>query len=89
MYPSYAIDILSDDNQKNFAVVKMHDNGGRAAFYTVDPVQIDRKHDLENLFLQSIYWSNNEWWNGNINSSSFIAVGTDGARNTINSDVIQ
>ena len=86
VYPSYAIDILSDDNQKNFAVVKMHDNGGRAAFYTFDPVQIDRKYDLENLFLQSIYWSNNEWWNGNINSSSFIAVGTDGARNTINSD---
>ena len=82
---SYAIDILSDNNHKNFAVVKMHDGGGRAALYTVDPVQIDRKHDLENLFLQSIYWSENEWWNGDINYSSFIAVGTDGTHRAIDS----
>ena len=58
---NYALDIFGDEEGNNFAVVKMHQGGGRAALYTMDPVQIDYKFDLESMFLQFIDWSQNEW----------------------------
>ena len=60
----YALDILSDEDGNNFAVVKMHNGGGRAALYTMDPVQIDNRYDLETMLMQFIDWSENEFYVG-------------------------
>jgi len=87
---NYAADILLDEDGNNFAIVKMHseynpeslgDGGGRAALYTIDPVQLDNRYDLETMLMQSVDWSDNElgFNYGALTNASYVPVGIDAA----------
>jgi hypothetical protein len=74
----FGTDILSDEAGNNYAVVKMHADGGRAMLYTMDPVQIDNRYDLETMLMQFIDWSDNEWYIGYPSNAAYAPVGIDG-----------
>lgn len=92
---SYSLNILNDEAGNNYGIVKMHTesneealggNNGRAALFTIDPVQISHKFDLETMFIQLIDWSENEFNIGSQSQAAAAPVGLDAthpARSTL------